>query len=141
MRLGEAISHAAARAGRRRPQPDRPAPKLSVGLHAVDASDDLGKSHRSRRGRRGGSEAHGSWPAAGRLDGDRVASHQIVHSDFGMRMFVFEIFGGRRRRDPRRFETMPSQPSLRAYLKTMGPGSSNTALSTSSGQFIGSRAP
>ena len=46
----------AARAGRRRPQPDHPAPKLSVGLHAVDAPDYLARpgSRRNRPGQRGG---------------------------------------------------------------------------------------
>jgi hypothetical protein len=39
--LGEGGRYPAARAGRRRPQPDHPAPKLSVGLHAVDPPDYL----------------------------------------------------------------------------------------------------
>jgi hypothetical protein len=38
----------------------------------------------------------GSWRARpyGRADGDRVAGLAIVNGDLGMRMFVFELFGG-----------------------------------------------
>jgi hypothetical protein len=63
-----------------------PAPKLSVGLHAVDAPDYLaGLDHVVIvPGQHGG--GRGSWHAAGRqhLYDDRVTGHAIPHRDLGM---------------------------------------------------------